>query len=300
MTKGYALALILTALSVFGSLFYLQNKILTERHAATFAYAEGVNARVIALKREQLDELVMKTGKLLQDETKERFRPIQPFMTLAREGEDQLIDAAEALTQGDTKELTPLLRLRSELLVSLSDSAIGLLEIYGHLMDLSPDDIEAKTDHLHKLVDQASAPSEGCFSESSFSLQRDLIVLDYLNVLEKVLLDVTYISGGITLNCFPPPDYFPVINHGFSDPKLGESITTSISIGKLDHTHLPENMFVLINGDTLSMNRYWMEPYTFKPKRRGKQVLEMELYVRNPLTGYVHLEGRNHYSFHVR
>lgn len=300
MSKTYALAVMLAGTLVFSCLFYLQHQVLTTQHEKTFVYAEAVQQRVIKLKRAQLDELVRKTKTVLQDETKERFRPIGPFMKLAREGEGDLIDAAESLEQGNIAELKRLLQLRAGLLVMLHDSAVGLLKAHGHRMDLNPDDIEAKADHLRKIVDKASIPPVNDFTEPSFSLQRDLMVLDYLNVLEEVLLDITRVSGGITLNCFPPPDYFPVINHGFSDPKLGESITTSISVGKLDHTLLPKNMFVLINGDTLAMNRNWIEPYTFKPKRRGKQVLEMELYVRNPLTGYVHLEGRNHYSFYVR
>ncbi|MFK8163900.1 MAG: hypothetical protein AB8H12_15750 [Lewinella sp.] len=300
MSKGYALALIFTALCVFGSFFYLQNKVLTERHTAISAYSEAVNERVIALKQEQLDELVRKTNKLLQDETKVRFRPIQPFMALAREGENELLDIASAFEQGDIEDLNHLLRQRQDLLIILRDSAASLLMRYGHLMDLSPDDIKAKMLHQQKIIAEATLPPINGFGASSFSFGRDLILLDYLNVLEKVLMDVTQISGGMILNCFPPPDFFPVINHGFSDPKFGETITTSISIGKLDHTHIPENMFVLINGDTVSMNRHWMEPYTFKPSRRGKQVLKLELFVRNPLTGHVYLEGVNHYDFHVR
>ena len=99
---------------------------------------------------------------------------------------------------------------------------------------------------------------------------------------------------------FPPTRLLSRHQPWLLRPATWETITTSISIGKLDYNHKPKDMFVLINGDTLEINNYRMEAYSFKPTRRGKQVLKMELYLRNPLTGYAHREGINHYNYHVR
>jgi hypothetical protein len=168
-------------------------------------------------------------------------------------------------------------------------------------MNLSQEDIKVKGAYLKTAINERINTSLSIRdADLSILLNRDLLTVDYLNAVTLVLRDILYLTGGQTLICFPPPDYFPVINHGFSDPQLGETITTSISIGKLDYNHKPEDMFVLINGDTLEMNNYRMEAYSFKPTRRGKQVLKMELYLRNPLTGYAHREGINHYNYHVR
>ncbi len=299
MSKGYAVALILTNLSVFGSLFYLQNKVLTERHTATFAYAEAVNERVIELKREQLDGLVMRINDRLQDDAKARFRPIQPLITLARAGEDELIAAASVFEQGDSEELHTLLRQRQALLNTLRDSAASLLMHYGHQMDLRPKDIEAKILQHQKIIEQAIPVPTKIFTTSSFSLDRDLILLDYLNVLEKILLDVTQVSGGKTISCFWGPEFFPVISSQFANPQLGETINTKLSVGSYATSLRSEDVFILVQGDTLRMGLDGTVDYKFKPDKRGRQTFKMELFLTNPLTGEVRQEATTDYSYYV-
>jgi hypothetical protein len=300
MSKGYALAVILTAISAFGSLFYLQNKVLTERHAATFAYAEGVNERVIAQKREQLDELVMKINKQLEEDSKERFRPILLFVAKAREEEDELLAAALVLKQGDSEDLNELLHQRQYILNNLRDSAASLLMEYGHQMDVNADDVDAKIVNHQRIIEEAIVPPIKDFSNPAYSLDRDLILLDYLNVLEKMLLDVTQISGGKVISCFFGPEFFPVISSQFSNPQLGETINTKLSVGNYATSLRSEDVFILVKGDTLRMGLDGTVDYNFKATKRGRQKFKMELFLRNPLTGEVRQEATSDYSYYVR
>lgn len=311
MTRSFAIAFILTTLSLFGGLFYLQHRVLTERHAATFTYAEAVQQKTIEQKREQLDELVWRINDRLQDESKARYRPIQPFIERARGGEAELIAAAGALAPGSTDGLQQLLRLREQLLTTLSDSATGLLEGYGYQMDLSPEEIEAKSASYRKRIAQIHHLPATDLTESAFTLHRDLIVLDYLNGLEEVLLDVTGVSGGKMISCFFGPEFFPVVSTGFLNPRRGEKVSTRISVGNYATSLDPEDVTIIIEGDSLKPNSAGFIDYnfvvrqrgkadfSFKPRKRGKHSLKMECLVTNPLTGEVR-RGESRVSLQVQ
>jgi hypothetical protein len=242
----------------------------------------------------------MKIKDRLQEDSKERFRPILPFINKARQGEDELLDAALTFEEGDIEDLHHLHHLRQEFLNALRDSAASLLMRHGHQMDLSPDDINAKILHQQTVVEHISAPPTKTTSTSSFSLDRDLILLDYLNVLEKMLLDITQISGGRIIRCFLGPEFFPVVNTGFLNPRRGESISTRLSVGSYATTLDPEDITIIIEGDSLKPNMAGYIDYDFVAHRRGKQELEMELVLKNPLTGEVNKQGITKYHYFVR
>jgi hypothetical protein len=295
MSKTYALTLMLTGVTVFSSLLYLQNQYLATKYQETFAYAEAVQQQTIELTREQLDELVRKTNYLLRDETKYRFRPIGPFLDNARAEEEVLISAAEALAQENAEELTELLRLRTNLLVNLSDSALGLLETYGHLIDLSPRDIEFKTTNISKIINRVNTPFADDFDEFSFSLQRDLILLDYLNVLGEVFLDITQIMGGKTISC---GGYFPVISADVVNPRKGETVRAKVSIGSYSSALNPKNVLLIAGQDTLTINPDGTADYEFSSRKRGAHRVKLFFQITNPLTGEVKT-GRSDYTYNV-
>ncbi|MFK8163200.1 MAG: hypothetical protein AB8H12_12110 [Lewinella sp.] len=91
MSKGYALALIFTTLSVFGSLFYLQHQTIHEQYHQLSYRNASVHDRVIAQQVDQQHELVRRVDELLKDDTKARFRPIQPFFIGVRDRESACI-----------------------------------------------------------------------------------------------------------------------------------------------------------------------------------------------------------------
>lgn len=304
MSRTYALSLIFAAVTLTSGLFYGQYRYLTDGVNETAAYAEEVHERVIAGQLEEIQEQTSVVFKLLNDETKERFRPIIGFAYHLEEKREAYLKLSKSINpneEGAELLLNKLTLLHDTQLTWLEEEVTEFLLEHGEQIDLNKRDIMVKTNRLKTKLEEFRNTASNLQEVSMNSLlKRDLLTVDYLNAVKLVLFDVYILTGGITLNCFPPPDYHPVINNGFSDPQLGETITTTVSIGKLDYSHIPEDMFVLINGDTLHMNDFGMEPYSFKPNRRGKQVLRMELHVRNPLTGHTHLEGVNHYSFHVR
>lgn len=304
MSRTYALALIFATVTLVSGLFYGQYWYFTSQQAEVSAYAAGVHERVVVGQQKEMRRMTVEVTKRLRDETKERFRPIQGFIFEVEEKREAYLKLSKSIKPiiNDSKLLLrELALLHNSQLEWLKTRTKELLLEHGGQMDLRQEDIKVKSVYLETAINERMNTSVSIRdADLSILLNRDLLTVDYLNAVTLVLRDIFDLTGGITLNCFPPPDYFPVINHGFSDPQLGEMITTSVSVGKLDYSHKPEDMFVLINGDTLQMNNYRMEAYSFKPTRRGKQVLKMELYLRNPLTGYTHREGVNHYNYHVR
>lgn len=300
MSRTYALALIFTAVAVIASLFYLQHHLLTERNEAMLAYAEGVHERAIALKQEHLDEMVNALSDQLMDEARARFRPMRPLIEEARTGEQKLIDRAAALREGTAGELRQLLELRNDLLLELINATKHFLSQYGKQMDLSDAEVSTKTTLLEKYIADILRQPVGGFSTSSFSQQRDLMVLDYLSVVEVVVNDVRNIAGGKVISCHFGPEFFPLVVTGFLNPQRGEKISTRLSIGSYSTALNPEYVTIVIGGDSLKPNAAGFIDYDFIAQRRGRQELNMELFIQNPLTGEVSTQGTTSYQYFVR
>lgn len=301
MTRNIALSLTCSIFLLVSGLLYLQYRFLTKGQAEIATYAEGIHQQLIEHQQEQLSELIMRAEDRLLEEEKEPFKPMMPFFHEGILLFDEYLELASAVGEDNPSGMQELKETHALHLSLLEERAATFLTEFGEQMFLSEDEIEMKLKYYEDNILRENAwPRTKSLSTTNYTLGRDLLTLKYLTTLTQVIRDVSNLSGGKTLICFPPPSFFPVVQDGFSDPKLGEEISTTISIGKLDHSFLPEDMFVVINQDTLEMDGGWRESYTFKPTLRGKQVLEMQLFGKNPLTGEVYFEGKNYYNFHVR
>jgi hypothetical protein len=168
-------------------------------------------------------------------------------------------------------------------------------------MDLHLEDINAKVANVSKIIDQIrSAPNDAFHSSAQESLAQGLLTLDYLEVVGKVVHDVIDISGGKTISCFFGPEFFPVVSTGFLNPRRGEIISTRLSVGNYATELHPEDVTIIIDGDSLQPNSAGFIDYDFVPRNRGQQVLEMQLLTRNRLTGEVKQQGVTEYRYFVR
>ncbi|SER31150.1 hypothetical protein [Neolewinella agarilytica] len=245
--------------------------------------------------------MIQEVEETLSEDEKDRFKPMIPFFYERRQLFKEYLEFASADIEDAPYSIQELEELYTSHLDVLEERTTVFMAEFGEQMDLSENELKFKLKYYQDNFWGGDAwPMTEGLSASDFTIRRDLLTLKYLTTLTQLVENISSIAGGKMLICFPPPSFFPVIQDGFSDPKLGEEITTTISIGKLDHSLNPEEMFIVINSDTLRLERGWREAYSFKPTRRGKQVLEMSLFGKNPLTGAVYSEGKNYYSFHVR
>ena len=295
MSKGYAIAFIFTTLSVFGSLFYLQHQVLTERHAATFAYAEGVNERVIAQKREHLDDEVYRLQEKLNDETKYRFRPIGAFLEEVREREEEFIKLAETNRDFQKDQVPILLALREAHLEELMLGLTNLLKNHGKEMDLRPADIKTLSQDYEERVNEVKQQPIPAISTKTYSLQRDFLLLDYLNAVESILLRVVQIAGGKTIEC---GGYFPVMSTDIVNPRKGETVRAKVSIGSYSSSLNPNHIVLTAGKDTLRMNPDGTADYQFTPSKRGVHTVDLSFKILHPLTGEV-MSGDGSYTYNV-
>lgn len=296
MSKGYAIALIFTTLSVFGSLFYLQHRMMAAELKAISDYAEGVHKRVITLKQESMSEAFKKLDDDLQDDTKFRFRPILPFIDKAQKREEVFLKAAANEENLSMEGLLSLNELRQAHLEDLLTDYTTLLEDFGHQMDLRADDIDVKLKHISAAVKEESHQAMPTFSTTSFSQGRDLLVLQYLNAMESVVLDAIQIAGGRVISC---GGYFPVFVANIYNPKRGQLVKAKVSIGSYSTALNPDNIILTAGNDTLTINPDGTADYEFSASKRGQHTIDLRFQITNPLTGLVQT-GEGSYIYNIR
>lgn len=80
--------------------------------------------------------------------------------------------------------------------------------------------------------------------------------------------------------------------------ELGEYFEAEASVATYPMGVNPENIRIVINGDTLRLNEDGLSSYKMKPKKRGELLFNMECILEHPLTGKLH-RNTSEYRFVV-
>ena len=301
MSRTYALALIFAAVTLIGGLFYGQYRYLTGGQKEVAGYAAEVHERVIEGQLEEMERRAMEVEDRLEEDSKYRFRPILSFLNNAFERRDAYLDRVEENKENPDSDLAAFWHFHDAELDSLVTAYTTFLRKFGRDMDLRLEDINAKVTHVGKNIDEVRFESGGTMPfTSGKSLTQELLTLDYLEVVGRVVQDVIDLSGGKVISCFFWPEFFPVVSTRFLNPRLGETIYTRLSVGNYATELDPEDVTIIIDGDSLQPNSAGFIDYDFMARNRGRQVLEIQLLTRSRLTGEVKQQGVTEYSYFVR
>lgn len=303
MSKGYAIAFILTTLSVFGSFLFLQHQGIHGQYRQLSASNVEIHDRIIAQQVEQQEELVLRVNDRLQDDAKARFRPVQPFFAEVQERQTASIKLYQQIKKaagGSSSKLPDLAAQLSANLKETREAFAKLVFMHGESMDLTKKDA----------MTLASFAKEFCLSTSTSinvlsekqtwaetSALAGLLMTDYLQAEQRVLEMAGRLSGGKVL-CGREV-YFPILNANVVNPRKGETVRAKVSIGSYSTSLNPENVILTAGGQVLTINPDGTADYEFTPRKRGSHTVDLQFKIRNPLTGEVKTsEGRYTYNVH--
>jgi hypothetical protein len=301
MSKGYAIAFILTTLSVFGSLFYLQHQVIHEQYRQLSASNAEVHDRVIAQQIEQQEDLVNRVDDRLQEDSKARFRPVQPFIADVQERQAacmQLYQQIMAADESNSSKLPDLAKQLSANLKETREAFARFLFAHGENMDLNKEqamtiatDTKSICIAASTSITLLSAKHSGYETTALAGLQ----MTDYLQAEQRVLEMAGRLSGGKVIEC---GGYFPVFYADIVNPRKGETVRAKVSIGSYSTSLNPDNIILTAGSDTLTINRDGTADYQFTPRKRGSHTVGLHFSIRNPLTGEVKT-GEGSYTYNV-
>jgi hypothetical protein len=83
-------------------------------------------------------------------------------------------------------------------------------------------------------------------------------------------------------------EFFPIVNARHGAVKTNQAFEAELSIGTYSSQINPKNITMVVNGDTLGVDDEGKAMLVIPPTyRTGQQVLKLEAFVTNPLTGEV-------------
>ncbi|MEM9526247.1 MAG: hypothetical protein AAGA31_06535 [Bacteroidota bacterium] len=307
MSRTYLITLFLLVTCFLGGMVYLHFHLVDQQLAAQSAQASPVLALAMERSQERMNMVVWELQARLEDDSKAKFRPILPTIESISETQESLLQEIQELKEkvdiGLGSEIieTPLRNLleqdrlaRKEIVYIMSK----FLEDFGEQMDLNRREIFEKKEFYRKEIVTTSFHFSGCENQVVLQNELDLLKLSVLNLQEFLVQDLAQISGGRTLNCFFGPKYYPVVSAGFLNAVVGRSHEARISVGNFATELKPENIRIVIEGDTLLLNEAGWIDFSLIPKKRGEQALEMELLITNPLTGEV-ISSESSYGYYA-
>lgn len=315
---------------------------------AFFTLDKGNKASINTVET-QLDQTVDGLKDLLEDESKAKYRPIEPavdevraavsdFNTYVdqmrdllideggnRDGEnndaDYLIDHGKKVPKGKkNKDITTRLlvddgkgeELKDKILETrdrLISSYSALLEEYGRDFGLSEDEIKRNVEtiggNIPFDVDDETWKDTDKKSWADFKF-RQMPLAAVLPLLSQMQSDaksseaslvnqMATLAGGRVVEF---DAFFPVVQAEKAYVIAGEPFKAEISVGTYSTQINPEDINISVNGSRLSVGENGRAQYTASTSSTGEKTLNMNVSVRNPLTGEV-TEGDGSFTYEV-
>lgn len=283
MSRKFSIALILLGTAVSGSLLSLHFYLLERQHDELFSASRPVFSTTIEQKMEMMDySLRALESYMLEDWSLNRFENVLEIV----KGEKQVRESLQELAYsqkkqtGDAYHTDDLIELKQRMkqeLTQLQNEIVELLREKSEVYDLS----DWQLDELTKTIAMVGTTD---FSLSlpvaghSCSIQRDLLFLYFLNSQEAMLDALLQIVGS---KADPIDVYFPIISAKPQYVRLGDTLTTQISIGGNPRHLAHARLELTIGTDTISIEPNGLATYKFVPSRKGHHSLPYHLTVTN-------------------
>uniref|UniRef100_UPI0023557ED8 hypothetical protein n=1 Tax=Neolewinella agarilytica TaxID=478744 RepID=UPI0023557ED8 len=246
----------------------------------------------------------------LREPSKGKFRILLPVITSANEGFKGIINRFQVIGCDRwgaplpvDEQANALRQLSNDIALDLSmfqSAYFNMLNEHGKEVDLRDEDVEEAKERARNFLQEGFGKSLDNLMSGNHFQRRDLLILAYVQVHERILQDVVDIAGGKVIACHFGPKQYPFIAESFENPRVGEPINTYLGIGTYDDELDIHHLRVVVNGDTLrANNRFGMMQYSFTPRHKGDQALEMEMLYENPLTGEV-FSRKYYHNYFVR
>ncbi|MEN0004370.1 MAG: GldM family protein [Bacteroidota bacterium] len=297
----------------------------------------------------QLDQTVKGLKDLLADESKQKYRPIEPaidqvravsaeFNTYTNQLRDNLIDAAGnkdgKVDEGDyvesygktvpkgkkNKDITTRIlvndgkgeELKAEILKtkeSIVKVYSDLLTEHGETFGLKQEEINSRIQNIgnnlpFSIDDETwKGTDKASWADFKFRQMPLAAVLPLLSQLQSdlksseaaLLNNMAELAGGRVVEF---DAFFPVVQAKRAYVIKGDPFEAEISVGTYSTQINPDDIKISVNGSRLSVNDAGKAEYKTGTSSTGKKTLQLDVEVRNPLTGEIS-KGDGTYEYEV-
>lgn len=299
MSRSFSLLLIALGLTILGSLVYLHFHLMERQHAELFDHAHKVNEQVIEQKRQEIDWLHWRTEEFFLDVIYARRSMVLDIFKEAELRLEDYFDAVEKFDQQTGGNVNPLdiQSLANAALTPVIDTAIQVFQEHHEQLDMREEDMLSLTSDFIELKGSiarrltTSTPPSG-----TLHLEQDVVTLELLANFTDLLHRVASLSCYTA--CFTLESYFPVVMADANFVRAGETMQIKTALGSYASALQPEDVVLLIDGDTVRIGYDGTGYYTIKASELGEHTIPTKCIVTNPLTGQVRV-GEGKFSYLV-
>lgn len=315
---------------------------------AFFTLDDGNKASIKTVDS-QLEQTVRGLKDLLADESKQKYRPIEPavdqvrsvvtsFNSYTDKLRDRLIDAAgnadgqvndEDYTESygkvvpkgkKNKDITTRILVNDgvggELKAEIVKAKDALVKVYSDLLNehgetfgLKPEEIQSRIQNIGNNlpfgIDDETWKTSDKESWEDFKFRQMPLaaVLPLLSQMQSdlksseaaLLNNMAELAGGRVVEF---DAFFPVVQAKKAYVIKGEPFEATISVGTYSTQINPDDIKIVANGSRLTVNDEGKAEFTAGTTATGKKTIQLEVEVRNPLTGEVS-KGDGTYEYEV-
>lgn len=225
------------------------------------------------------DELYLE----ITEQDRDLNRPLLTFLDAWQETVRSYPEAVETVTSE-----TVLLGTATEMLEQLRKTLSGTIKKHADNFELNDWMLEEHLEELETLgIDNVFAdlysPRERP-DVTTYPWFRELVHEHFLLVCRELLYNTNAL---VSRACFTIDVDFPVLLEPIGTVTAGEQASARLAVGTYRTPHAPENIRFLIDGEEFGVGYDGILEYSFVPKHKGVQALDVGLQVRSPLAGQV-------------
>jgi hypothetical protein len=298
MSRPYVVVLFLFGSAILSSLVYLHFHLMERQHAELIAITLDVQERSVEALGEDVRFFTGEMRGLLEDDAKMKFRPLLRISESVNQEIEAHIEAISVPGNGMSiddwrtsigERLREITSIKKEVFMSHHldfDMTVRDMEesFLGHNELIEGDEISFTSDY--ELSDDPAEYrwARGLLTEQFFMDCRQILVgISRVGCLRSTSIDVD----------------FPVVISPFNLVQSGEMVELELGIGSFTPPRNPEDVEYLVNGTKVEVGYNGIANYSFVPKGKGEQKMELELSIKVPLTGEVR-KSKNTYTYWVR
>jgi len=295
MSRPFSLLLI-----AFGTLFLIaffkyHERAMDELHQDLFARTAPVQAETIGQKMEGLAASKRQLEAYIYEHWgSERFIPILDLIKKADQAREAFHQNANLTGRRKMDDSTPWVEQRhllasmkgesNKVLEGMADKAEALL-LAQHLdFDLSETHARETIERIRSAAQDAKLEIPTRSQRGTFLVERNLILLNFLNAQAEIISALTQLAGCKALHI---DQVYPIVHGGLEHPLVGDTVrATAIAVmPNVNYAHT--NVTLIVGTDTLAVDDNGKADFTFVPNRRGVHEFPTKCIVLNPLTGEV-------------
>lgn len=303
MSRPFSLLLIALGLTILGSLVYLHFHLMERQYQMTFTKANQINQTAIKQKMDGMEADIEMLKYYMEEHGIERRRPILNVVERAGEERTKLFEAIfprGANPSGNYLDEKRWVKSSSEYreMAITSINALGsdcqeLFGMHQSATELSEDQAEERLTAIQVKIKRFVSRSSSPTNDPPEGFSRALLMLDFLNTHESILLDVMQLAGSKAMVI---DSYFPVMTLAPVQPMAGEKVNARLTAAAYSNRLANSEVLLVVGKDTLKAGPDGFVDYVFKAGRRGVHTLPTKCIVTSPLTGEVRI-GEGSYTY---